>query len=70
MWLGSALMTLSRFDEAIDAIQESIKLEPDAASTHSALGRAYWVGKGMIDEGIRELERAITINPDLGYAYL
>ena len=69
-WLRSALMALSRFDEAIDAIQESIKLEPDDASTHSALGRAYWIGKGTIDEGIRELERAITINPDLGYAYL
>ena len=69
-WLGFALLSLGRFEEAIASITEAARLEPDDAGVHQALGRAYWVGRGDIDAGITELERALAINPDLGYAHL
>ena len=69
-WLSLSLLSLSQYDEAIDAIQEAARLEPADANVYSALGRAYWVGKGQLDEGIANLERASTINPELGYAHL
>ena len=63
-------MSIAKYDEAIAAIKEAARLEPDDASVFSALGRAYWVGKGDLDAGISQLERAAEINPDLGYAHL
>ena len=69
-WLGSALLSLGRFDEAISAIGEAVRLEPDGAGAHQSLARGYWIGRGDIVAGIGELERAIAINPDLGYAHL
>ncbi|HSQ19860.1 MAG TPA: tetratricopeptide repeat protein [Blastocatellia bacterium] len=69
-FLGAAYNSTGRYDEAIASIQEAVRLEPNNAGAHASLGRAYWVGKGMIDEGIEELEHAISINPQGGYAYL
>ena len=69
-WLGTSLLSLGRFDEAIGAISEAVRLEPDDAGAHQSLARAYWIGRGDIVAGITELERAIAINPDLGYAHL
>ncbi len=69
-FLGGAYSSTGRYDEAIASMQEAIRLEPNNAGAHASLGRAYWVGKGMIDEGITELEHAIAINPQGGYAYL
>ena len=69
-WLGSALLSLGRFDDAIAAIGEAVRLEPDDAGAHQSLARAYWIGRGDIVAGVAELERAIAINPDLGYAHL
>ena len=69
-WLGLSLMSIARYDDAIAAIQEAARLEPDDANVYSSLGRAYWVGKGDLDAGIAHLERAAEINPDLGYAHL
>ena len=63
-------MSIARYDEAIAAIQEAARLEPDDANVFSSLGRAYWVGKGDLDAGVSHLERAADINPDLGYAHL
>ena len=69
-WLGASLMSSARYDEAIAAIQEAARLEPDDANVFSSLGRAYWVGKGQLHKGIAHLERAAEINPELGYAHL
>jgi non-specific serine/threonine protein kinase len=69
-FLGGAYISIGRYDEAIEAIKEAMRLEPNNAGAHAALARAYWVGKGMVDEGIAELEHAIAINPQAGYAYL
>jgi tetratricopeptide (TPR) repeat protein len=49
---------------------EATRPEPDDAGVHQWLGRASWVGRGDIEAGIAELDRALAINPDLGYAHL
>ena len=69
-WLGAAYNGLGRHDEAIESIKEAIRLEPNNAGAHASLARAYWIGKGLIEEGITELQHALTLNPDQGYAYL
>src|ERR1044072_6002375 len=69
-FLGGAYNSIGRYDEAIEAIKEAMRLEPDNAGAHAALARVYWIGKGMVDESITELEHAIAINPQGGYAYL
>ncbi|MFY9558489.1 MAG: protein kinase [Blastocatellia bacterium] len=69
-FLGGAYSTLGRFDEAIAAMREAVTLEPNNAGAHGSLGRAYWLGKGMVEEAIIELEHAVSINPQAGYSYL
>ncbi|MEW6127008.1 MAG: protein kinase [Acidobacteriota bacterium] len=69
-WLGAAYNTLGRYDEAIEAIKEAIRIEPNNAGAHASLARTYWLGKGNIKEGITELQHALTLNPEQGYAYL
>lgn len=68
--LAWALLAAARHDEAIVAARDAVRLEPANARGHAALARAYWAGKGMIDEGIGELEQTAAINPDAGYALL
>ena len=46
------------------------RLEPGDANVYLALGRAYWIGKGKLDNGISYLERAAALNPELGYGHL
>ena len=69
-WLGAALTNLGRTEEAIPAIREAIRLEPDNGQAHQTLARAYWVGKGDFAAAIPEFEKAIALNPDAGYSYL
>lgn len=69
-WLGMSLLSIGRADEAVASIEQAARLDPGDANTFSALGRAYWVGRGDLDHGIANLERAAAINPDLGYAHL
>ena len=69
-WLGSALLALGRTDDALEAFREAVRLEPGQARPWSMLARGYWIGKGMVTEGIDALERAVAINPQFGYAHL
>ena len=69
-WLGSALLTLGQVDEAIAAINEAIRLEPENGQAYQALGRAYWAGKGDFAAAIPAFRRAIELNPEAGYSYL
>jgi tetratricopeptide (TPR) repeat protein/predicted Ser/Thr protein kinase len=69
-WLGSALGDLGRFDEAITAYEEALRLEPDDDGARSGLARLYWIHLGRINDAITEFERVIDLNPEAGYSYL
>jgi serine/threonine protein kinase/tetratricopeptide (TPR) repeat protein len=68
--LGNAYTNIGHHEEAIASIREALRLDPSNAGAHSALGRAYWYGNGQFDEGIVELEHAVRLNPEAGYAWL
>ena len=68
--LGSALFALGRNDQAATALTAAIAHDPKHARAHAMLARVHWIGRGDIRSGIRELERAIAINPQFGYAHL
>ena len=70
MWIGSALLSLRRVDEAIASIQKAIALEPENGQAYQGLARAYWVGRGDFAAAIPQFERAIELNPEAGYSYL
>jgi tetratricopeptide (TPR) repeat protein/predicted Ser/Thr protein kinase len=69
-WLGAAHLTLGNVEAAVAAAREALRLDPQRASALALHGRAYWLGRGMIEEGIRELERSTALDPNLGYSYL
>lgn len=68
--LGSAQLALGRYDEALHALAEAVTLDPRHARAHATLARVHWIGRGDIAAGISELERAVVINPQFGYAHL
>jgi tetratricopeptide (TPR) repeat protein len=70
MWKGSALLGLGRVDDAIAAIEQALRLDPNSGQAHQGLARAYWVGKGDFAAAIPVFERAIELNPEAGYSYL
>jgi eukaryotic-like serine/threonine-protein kinase len=70
MWKGAALLALERVDEAIAAIEDALRIDPNSGQGHQALARAYWVGKGDFAAAIPVFERAIELNPEAGYSYL
>ena len=67
---GSALLSLARYDEAAGALDAAIGFDPKHARAHAMLARVHWIGRGDLQQGIRELERAVAINPQFGYAHL
>jgi serine/threonine protein kinase/tetratricopeptide (TPR) repeat protein len=69
-WLGAGLLTLGETDEAIAAIRDAIRLEPDNGQAYQGLGRALWVGKGDFAAAIPAFRKAIELNPEAGYSYL
>jgi non-specific serine/threonine protein kinase len=68
--LGTSLVARARYDEAARALETAITLDTKNARAHATLARVYWIGRGDARRGIRELERAVAINPQFGYAYL
>ncbi|HEY8536072.1 MAG TPA: protein kinase, partial [Vicinamibacterales bacterium] len=68
--LGSALLALGSYDEALHALAEAVSLDPRHARAHATLARVHWIGRGDVTAGISELERAVAINPQFGYAHL
>ena len=70
VWLGTALLGLGRVDEAMTALREALRLEPDNGQAYQGLARALWVGKGDFAAAIPIFERSIALNPEAGYSYL
>ncbi len=67
--LGSTLLEMHRYAEAIPPIRRAIELEPDDASARSTLARANWL-QGRFEDAIPEFERVLSLNPEAGYAQL
>ncbi len=61
--LGEALARKGRFDGAIEAYQEVVRLKPDYALAHFGLGYSF-ASKGQIDDAIREYKEAARLKPD------
>ena len=54
--LGDTLLSMGRADEAIAALEEGLRLQPDRAQAHSILARAYWLRQRpdrRRDQGVR-----------------
>ncbi len=68
--LGACLVSLGREDEGLDAIQRALLLDPDDAAIHSALGRAFFIGKARFAEAAASYERALALNPRAGWSAL
>ncbi len=66
---GSAQFALGRLDESLHSYAEAITLDPKSARAHAQLARVHWVGRGDLRAGVAELERAVAINPQFGYAH-
>jgi eukaryotic-like serine/threonine-protein kinase len=69
------LIFARRYDEANQASQNVVKMQPDDGSSHGYLGHTY-VAKGMYAEAIAEYKKEISIDGEmpstlcyLGYAY-
>jgi tetratricopeptide (TPR) repeat protein len=69
-WLGVAYLNTGRFDEAIAASAEAIRLDPGNALAHAARGRGLAIGNGRLDDAIKELTEAVHLDATLGYAHL
>jgi tetratricopeptide (TPR) repeat protein len=76
-WFGRGFEAYKakKYDKAISAYKQAIKIDPNYANTHYNLGIAYGK-KGMLYDAIIEFKKAISINPtdadvhyNLGAAY-
>ncbi len=65
--LGSAFISLDRVDEGIALLTRAIEADPMNVMARGTLARAFWVGKGLFDEAITILRRALSQNMDAGY---
>ena len=59
---GADAVAHNDLNTALDNFQKVVRLEPGVAQGHSALG-AVLVRVGRLNEGIRELEKALAIQP-------
>jgi adenylate cyclase len=73
--LVTTLLRAGRYDEALDAVNRVLAVEPHLPLAHATLGWVHLLS-GRLDEGIAALRRAVEISPDstlyraqLGQAY-
>ncbi|MEE8584378.1 MAG: protein kinase [Acidobacteriota bacterium] len=65
--LGSSLLDLHREDEALEAVQRALELEPGNAAAHGALARIHFIGRAEFEEAAKGFERALALNPQGGW---
>ena len=66
--LGKALGQAGRMPEAIEHLQQALRLKPDFAEAHNDLGIVL-TRSGRIPEAIEHLEQALRIKPDFAEAH-
>jgi len=57
-----------RFQEAIEAYKQAVRIRPDYAEAHLGLGSAYFYS-GRYPEAIEAYEQALRIRPDYAEAH-
>ncbi len=65
---GLELKELERYEEAIDAFHEAIRIKPDLAEAHYELGGVYFKQRSF-NEAIKCYQQAIRLKPDNPEAY-
>src|SRR5579884_104512 len=65
--LGICYIQLRRYNEAMDAMRQAVARNEASPRYHTALGELL-VYRGNVDEGRKEYERALQLNPDYGPA--
>ena len=60
---GNIYLKKKRYHEAIEQYQQALRLDPDAAIIHAALGWAYY-NVGMLDAAIAAGEEVMRLEPD------
>jgi len=68
--LGSALTSLGREEEGIEAVQRALALDPADAPSHGALARAFFIGRADFDRAAAEYETVLRLNPQAGWSAL
>ena len=67
-YLGSAMLMLRKYDEAIKQFSHLISLNPRYEDAYFNLASSY-LGKGDSDKGLASYLKLIEINPGNGKAY-
>jgi tetratricopeptide (TPR) repeat protein len=66
--VGRCYLVLDRWQEAIEAFKETIRIKPDCVGAYMNLGIAYF-RLGRYEEAIEAYKQAIRIKSDLAWAY-
>jgi superkiller protein 3 len=68
--LASPLLGLGRDEEALEALERALSLDPGDATAYSSLGRVYFIGRGDFVRGAENYEKALVLNPQAGWSAL
>jgi pentatricopeptide repeat protein len=65
--LGFIFTGMGRDEDAVGALRRALSFAPHDYLAHSALGRAYMIGKGMFREAAAEYKQTLKLNPEAGW---
>lgn len=66
--LGATLVRAGRFSEAIEQLEQALKIKPNYPEAHNNLGKALLL-TGHVREAIAQFEQALKIKPDYAGAH-